>query len=72
VSNTNINAKLTQYERPEQIFPTLSAAQIARVSALGKKRAVQAGEVVRSQVTTIYLLTRHVGCHGNHATHVRR
>jgi thioredoxin reductase (NADPH) len=46
VSNTNINAKLTQYERPEQIFPTLSAAQIARVSALGKKRAVQAGEVV--------------------------
>ncbi|MGB2888355.1 MAG: FAD-dependent oxidoreductase [Candidatus Acidiferrales bacterium] len=46
MSDTNINAKLTQYERPEHIFPTLNATQIARVSAHGKKRAVQAGEVL--------------------------
>ena len=46
MSDTNINAKLTQYERPEHIFPTLNATQIARISAHGKKRAVQAGEVL--------------------------
>jgi thioredoxin reductase (NADPH) len=46
MSDTNINAKLTQYERPEHIFPTLNATQIARVSAHGKTRAVQAGEVL--------------------------
>jgi thioredoxin reductase (NADPH) len=46
MSDTNINSKLTQYERPEHIFPTLTATQIARVSAHGKKRAVQAGEVL--------------------------
>jgi hypothetical protein len=46
MSDANINAKLTQYERPEHIFPTLTATQIARVSTHGKKRAVQAGEVL--------------------------
>jgi hypothetical protein len=46
MSDTNINANLTQYERPEHIFPTLNATQIARISASGKKRAVQAGEVL--------------------------
>jgi thioredoxin reductase (NADPH) len=46
VSDTNINAKLTQYERPEHIFPTLNVTQIARIMALGKRRAVQAGEVL--------------------------
>jgi thioredoxin reductase (NADPH) len=46
MSDTNINAKLTQYERPEHIFPTLTASQIARISAHGKKRAVQTGEVL--------------------------
>jgi CRP-like cAMP-binding protein len=46
MSDTNIRAKLTQYERPEHIFPTLNATQIARISAHGKKRAVQAGEVL--------------------------
>ena len=46
MSDTNINVKLTQYERPEHIFPTLNATQIARISAHGKKRTVQAGEVL--------------------------
>jgi thioredoxin reductase (NADPH) len=46
MSDTNLNSQLTQFERLEHIFPTLNAAQIARVSAHGKKRAVQAGEVL--------------------------
>ena len=46
MSDTNISVKLTQYERPEHIFPTLNPAQIARVAARGRKRAVQAGEVL--------------------------
>jgi len=46
MSDANINTNLTQYERPEHIFPTLNAIQIARVAARGKKRAVQASEVL--------------------------
>ncbi len=46
MSDTNINVNLTQYERPEHIFPTLTATQISRILARGKKRAVQAGEVL--------------------------
>jgi thioredoxin reductase (NADPH) len=46
MSDPNINANLTQYERPEHIFPTLNPTQIARISVHGKKRAVQAGEVL--------------------------
>src|ERR1700688_4868450 len=46
MSDANINANLTQYERPEHIFPTLNSTQIARISAHGKKRTVQAGEVL--------------------------
>src|SRR6202049_65094 len=46
MSDANINVKLTQYERPEHIFPTLSGTQMARILAHGKKRAVQAGEVL--------------------------
>jgi thioredoxin reductase (NADPH) len=46
MSDPNINAKLTQYERPEHIFPTLNPTQIARISVHGKKRAAQAGEVL--------------------------
>ena len=46
MSDINMNAQLTQFERPEHIFPTLNANQIARISARGKKRAVQAGEVL--------------------------
>src|SRR3984893_9523034 len=46
MSDTNISAKLTQYERPEHIFPTLNPTQIARISVHGKKRAVQAGEAL--------------------------
>jgi len=46
MSETNISPILSQYERPEHIFPTLSAAQIARVVAHGRKRTVRAGEVL--------------------------
>src|SRR5260370_7113918 len=46
MSDTNINAKLTQFEPRQHIFPTLNATQIARISAHGRKRAVQAGEVL--------------------------
>src|SRR6202162_5655224 len=46
MSDPNINAKLTQYERPEHIFPTLTSTQNARVSSHGKKRAGAAGEVL--------------------------
>ena len=38
MSDTNINVKLTQYERPEHIFPTLNATQIARLGAWKKAR----------------------------------
>ncbi len=46
MSDTNINAKLTQFEPPQHIFPTLNPTQIARISAHGRKRAVQVGEVL--------------------------
>src|ERR1700680_1230814 len=46
MSDPNINANLTQHEPPEHIFPTLNATQIARIVTHGKKRAVQAGEVL--------------------------
>ena len=46
MSDPNTNANLTQHEPPEHIFPTLNATQIARILAHGKKRAVQAGEVL--------------------------
>src|ERR1700680_5144358 len=46
MSDPNINANLTQHEPPEHIFPTLNATQIARILTHGKKRAVQAGEVL--------------------------
>jgi thioredoxin reductase (NADPH) len=46
MSDPNLNANLTQYERLEHIFPTLTAAQIDRISSRGKKRVVRAGEVL--------------------------
>ncbi|MHB8755545.1 MAG: FAD-dependent oxidoreductase [Candidatus Acidiferrales bacterium] len=46
MANTNSNSQLTQFERLEHIFPTLGAAHIARISARGKKREAQAGEVL--------------------------
>src|ERR1700675_3686033 len=46
MSDPNINANLTQHEPPEHIFPTLNATQIARILTHGKKRAVQAAEVL--------------------------
>jgi thioredoxin reductase (NADPH) len=46
LSDTNLISKLTQFERLEHIFPTLNAAQIARIAARGKKREAQAGEVL--------------------------
>src|SRR6202165_858411 len=46
MSDTNLNSQLTQFERLEHIFPTLNAGHIARISARGKKREAQAGEVL--------------------------
>ncbi len=46
MSDTNLNSRLTQFERLEHIFPTLNAVHIARISARGKKREAQAGEVL--------------------------
>jgi thioredoxin reductase (NADPH) len=46
MSDTNLNSQLTQFERLEHIFPTLNAGQIARISARGRKREAQAGEVL--------------------------
>src|SRR5580698_9084621 len=43
------NFQLTQSERVEHIFPTLTAAQIARFAAHGRTREVQAGEVLAEQ-----------------------
>jgi thioredoxin reductase (NADPH) len=43
------NFKLTLHERPEDIFPTLSAAQIARFSARGEPRRVERGEILVEQ-----------------------
>jgi thioredoxin reductase (NADPH) len=43
------NFKLTLHERPEDIFPTLSAAQVARFSARGKPRGVERGEILVEQ-----------------------
>ena len=37
---------LTLANRVEQIFPTLTEAQIARIAAQGSKRPVQRGEVL--------------------------
>jgi thioredoxin reductase (NADPH) len=45
----NMNSQLILYERPEHIFPTLSAAQIARFSPHGKSRQVPSGEVLVKQ-----------------------
>ena len=41
-----LTAQLPEVSRAEQIFPTLTAAQIARIAAHGRVRAVQAGEVL--------------------------
>src|SRR6202521_2061282 len=46
MSDTNLNSQLTQFEKLEHIFPTLNAGHIARISARGKKREAQAGEVL--------------------------
>ena len=46
MSNTNLESKLTQFERLEHIFPTLNEAHIARISARGKKREAHGGEVL--------------------------
>ncbi|HXU81914.1 MAG TPA: FAD-dependent oxidoreductase [Polyangia bacterium] len=36
----------TQYDRAAQMFPILTAAQIERISAVGRRREVRAGEVL--------------------------
>lgn len=43
------NSQLTLREHPEDIFPTLKAAHIARFSTHGKSREVQRGEVLVEQ-----------------------
>ena len=43
------SSQLTLHEHPEDIFPTLNAAQIARFSAHGKLRDVQRGQVLVEQ-----------------------
>jgi thioredoxin reductase (NADPH) len=43
------NANLTLFEHPEQIFPTLTAAHIARFAARGKSRKVHAGQILVEQ-----------------------
>lgn len=47
--NTNSQLKLTLYEHPEHIFPTLKEDQIARFSAHGKSREVQRGQILVEQ-----------------------
>ena len=53
ISTTNATAgptlamPLTLAERIDQIFPTLTAAQIARIAAHGRKRQLQPGEVLQ-------------------------
>ncbi len=53
-------AALTLSARVAQLFPTLTPAQIARVAAHGRRRAIQAGEVLfeaGSEVTPFFLVT---------------
>jgi thioredoxin reductase (NADPH) len=45
----NENADLTLFEHPEHIFPTLTAAHIARFAARGKPRKVGAGQILVEQ-----------------------
>jgi thioredoxin reductase (NADPH) len=43
------NVNLTLFERPEHIFPTLTAAHIARFATRGKSRKVHAGQILVEQ-----------------------
>ena len=45
----NENADLTLFEHPEHIFPTLTAAHIARFAARGEPRKVGAGQILVEQ-----------------------
>ena len=53
ISTTNATAgptlamQLTLAERIDQIFPTLTAPQIARIAAHGRKRQLQPGEILQ-------------------------
>jgi hypothetical protein len=71
MSDANINANLTQYERPEHIFPILNATQMASISAHGKKRAVQAGEVLVEPGDITFLSSWSHWGNGNNAAHPR-
>ena len=54
-------AALTLSARIGQLFPTLTPAQIARMAAHGRRRAIQAGEVLfeaGSEVTPFFLVTQ--------------
>jgi hypothetical protein len=41
-----IGMQLTLTDRADQVFPTLTASQIARIAAHGRERRVQPGEVL--------------------------
>jgi thioredoxin reductase (NADPH) len=47
MSDATVAIPLTLAERIDQIFPTLTAAQIARIAAHGRERQLQPGEVLQ-------------------------
>ena len=46
MTNLRATVPLTQGSRADHVFPTLTAAQVARVAAHGRRREVQPGEVL--------------------------
>ena len=47
MSDATVAVPLTLPERIDQIFPTLTAAQIARIATHGRKRRLEPGEVLQ-------------------------
>jgi hypothetical protein len=47
MSDATVAMPLTLAERIDQVFPTLTAAQIARIGAHGRKRQLQPAEVLQ-------------------------
>ncbi|HVI83322.1 MAG TPA: hypothetical protein VM717_11360 [Chthoniobacterales bacterium] len=46
MTELTIALPLTLAKRPEQIFPTLTEAQVARIAAHGRKRRVKPGKIL--------------------------
>jgi len=60
MTDTNTPAPLTKASRADEMFPTLTASQIARIAAHGRKRDVQGGEVLieaGEQTTRFFVVT---------------